>query len=424
MPRFFAVLVLMFGCWMLAAPARASNTCDGARTLANAARAYRQLRALFDTARYTIQVPGAPQHLETTEFGFDNRRTAFLRMPGLYVMAVQGNRLVLAVDPASTAERVLDRAAGADLQATVDAAFDGHGAPLVPVPLLLRAARGTDDEVQAFRSRLLHRLNVSACRQVADARSQPLVEVSLEADNGIIQARFDPDSAFLLGYHGEISTAPGNAPIVADVSFEPHPGALLPDFMADGARSVERVQHLSELVGAQTDGPAEPLHQIGLQSLDGRLFALDRLAGDITILEFWARWCAPCRLTLPTVARLAAWAKAENLPVHVVLVNTAEGFESAAAARSEVERFLRWAQVSLPTTLDLDGSFHRRFGGGLPLTVVISPQDQIVARHGGFDATLEESLRREVTELLRTRGRVAPNAQPTANAGPAIGGAP
>jgi len=334
-PRFFAVLVLMFGCWMLAAPARASNTCDGARTLANAARAYRQLRALFDTARYTIQVPGAPQHLETTEFGFDNRRTAFLRMPGLYVMAVQGNRLVLAVDPASTAERVLDRAAGADLQATVDAAFDGHGAPLVPVPLLLRAARGTDDEVQAFRSRLLHRLNVSACRQVADARSQPLVEVSLEADNGIIQARFDPDSAFLLGYHGEISTAPGNAPIVADVSFEPHPGALLPDFMADGARSVERVQHLSELVGAQTDGPAEPLHQIGLQSLDGRLFALDRLAGDITILEFWARWCAPCRLTLPTVARLAAWAKAENLPVHVVLVNTAEGFESAAAARSE-----------------------------------------------------------------------------------------
>jgi thiol-disulfide isomerase/thioredoxin len=423
-PRFFSVVVLISGCWMLAAPARASNTCDGVGTLRNAAHAYRHLGALFDIARYTVQVPGAPPHLETTEFGFDSRRRAFLRMPGLYVMAVQGNRLVLAADPANTAERVLDRPAGADLQATVDAAFDGHGAPLVPVPLLLRAARGAQDEAQAFRSRLLHRLNVRACRRVADTHGHQLVELTLEADNGVIRAGFDPASAFLLRYHAQISTTPGSAPVVADVSFEPHPGALLTDFMAGDARSVERVQHFSELAGAQTDGPPEPLHQIGLQSLDGRLFALNRFVGDVTILEFWARWCAPCRLTLPAVARLAAWAKAGHLPVHVVLVNTAEGFESVDAARPEVEGFLRWARVSLPTTLDLDGSFHRRFGGGLPLTVVISPQDQVVGRHGGFDATLEKSLRREVTELLRARGRGARHAQPTVSAGPALGRAP
>jgi hypothetical protein len=83
-----------------------------------------------------------------------------------------------------------------------------------------------------------------------------------------------------------------------------------------------------------------------------------------------------------------------------VLVNTEEGFASEAAARPELERFLNWAELSLPTALDLDGSFHRRFGGGLPLTVVISPQGDVVARHGGFDAQLEESLRREVRQLL------------------------
>lgn len=82
---------------------------------------------------------------------------------------------------------------------------------------------------------------------------------------------------------------------------------------------------------------------------------------------------------------------------------------SAEAARPEVEHFLHWARVSLPTTLDLDGSFHRRFGGGLPLTIVISPQDQVVGRHGGFDARLETLLRREVTDLLRVRDQGAPN---------------
>jgi thiol-disulfide isomerase/thioredoxin len=407
--RFVTVLVLMSGCCTPAVPARASNTCDGVRTLANAARSYQHLGALFDTARYTIHVPGAPRHLETTEFGFDSRRTAFLRLPGLYVMAVQGDRFVLTVDPAGTAKRALDRSAGADLQGTVDAAFDGHGAPLVPVPLLLRTARAPEDEVQAFRSRLLHRLDIRECRQGADARGEQLVELTLEADNGLIRAEFDPASAFLLRYHAEISTAPGTTPVVADVTFEPHPGALLTDFLADGAGAVERVQHFSELVGAAADGPAEPLYQIGLLRLDGRPFALDRLVGGITIFEFWARWCAPCRLTLPAVARVAAWAKAKGLPVHIVLINTADGFVSAEAARPEVEHFLHWAGVSLPTTLDLDGSFHRRFGGGLPLTIVISPQDQVVGRHGGFDATLEKLLRQEVTDLLRVRDQGAPN---------------
>jgi hypothetical protein len=79
---------------------------------------------------------------------------------------------------------------------------------------------------------------------------------------------------------------------------------------------------------------------------------------------FWARWCAPRRLTLPAVARLAAWAKAKGLLVHIVLVhivlvhivlvNTAEGFVSAEAARPEVEH---WARVSLPTPSISTGAF-------------------------------------------------------------------
>jgi thiol-disulfide isomerase/thioredoxin len=375
-------------------------SCDGAATLAKAARAYRDLGALYATAHYLVEVPGAPAHSETTEFGFDARHSAYLRMPGLYVMAVQEGRLVLAADSGAAPARVLEQAAGSDLQAAIDAAFEGHGAPLVPVPLLLRAAPGAEDQLQAFRSRLLQRLALGACRRLVGASGAPVIELALEASNGSVRARFDADSSLLTGYDAQIATGPGAPPVTAEVAFAPRGVALPGDILQDLAKPVERVAHFTELAGGEPPVPTEPLRDSGLRTLAGQPFALDQFRGAPVILEFWARWCPPCRLTLPAVDRLAAWARTNGLPVHVVLVNTEEGFASEAAARAEVERFLHRARLSLPTALDLDGSFHRRFSGGLPLTVVISPRGEVVARHGGFDAQLEDSLRREVRQLL------------------------
>jgi thiol-disulfide isomerase/thioredoxin len=398
-PKLPVLAALLAGSSVLFTPAPAFS-CDGAATLANAARAYRHLGALYATARYLVQVPGAPAHPETTEFGFDARHDAYLRMPGLYVMAVQEGRLVLAADSGAAPARVLEQAAGADFQAAIDAAFEGHGAPLVPVPLLLRAARGTEAQLQAFRSRLLERLTLGACRGLEGASGGPVIELTLEASNGSVRARFDADSSLLTGYDAQIATGPGTAPVTAEVAFAPQGVALPGDVLEGLARPVERVAHFTELAGGEPPVPTEPLRGSGLRTLDGQPFALDQLRGAPVILEFWARWCPPCRLTLPAMEHLAVWARTNGFAVHIVLVDTEEGFASAAAARPEVERFLRWAQLSLPTALDLDGSFHRRFGGGLPLTVVISPQGDVAARHGGFDAQLEESLRREVRQLL------------------------
>jgi thiol-disulfide isomerase/thioredoxin len=394
------LIALSFAAIALCAPPPAFS-CDAAATLAHAARAYRRLASLYATAHYLVQVPGAPPHSETSEFGFDARHGAYLRMPGLYVMEASGGRLLLAADSGAAPARVLDEAAGADLQAAIDAAFEGHGAPLVPVPLLLRAARGADDRVQAFRSRLLQPLTLGACRQLDVTAGAPVIELTLEAGNGSVHARFDAISSFLTGYDAQISTGPGAPPVTAQVVLAPQGAALPEDVLAGLARPVERVAHFGDLAGAEPPAPEEPLHGSGLRTLDGQPFALDELRGAPVVLEFWARWCPPCRLTLPAVQRLADWARTGGLPVKVVLIDTEEGFASAAAARPELEQFLRWARLSLPTALDLDGGFHRRFGGGLPLTVVISPEGKVVSRHGGFDAGLEESLRRELRQLLR-----------------------
>jgi cytochrome c biogenesis protein CcmG/thiol:disulfide interchange protein DsbE len=41
-----------------------------------------------------------------------------------------------------------------------------------------------------------------------------------------------------------------------------------------------------------------------LRSLDGRMMQLSNLRGKSVLLNFWATWCAPCRLEMPWLAEL------------------------------------------------------------------------------------------------------------------------
>ena len=378
-PFLVTLLALTVSC----TPPQAS-TCDATDTLRAAAEAYRRTTVLSDRWQGEFQVPGAPLKTEIVEYGYAGDVTT-LRMPRLYVIRASGARLTVA-DDVPVPGKFVDRPVSGGLQNAIDEAFGGQGGPLVPTALLLRAAQTDQERLDAFRFRILRNVRPDGCVRTAAGD-----EVTLRADNGVVRALFGP-AGFLQRISGEIETGPGQPPITARVSFSPRmhrPADSIDPGTLRGARAVSTVAELSASPRLKALPAAREL-----ATLDGRSLRLSDLRGSVVVLEFFATWCGPCRLTVPAVAKFAR----SHPRVVVLLVNTQE-----RATPERVRTWLREAGAEQTTLLDPDGELHRQLGGGLPLTVVVAADGSIVETLGGFDPAVARSLHERVGKLLPER---------------------
>ena len=121
---------------------------------------------------------------------------------------------------------------------------------------------------------------------------------------------------------------------------------------------------------------AEPIALPGetLVDLEGAERDLAEWQGQWVVLNFWATWCAPCRKEMPSLDRLAATSAKSGIAV----VTVATGRNPPPA----VKRFFEEIGVqSLPVLLDPKSALARKMGVlGLPLTVILNPEGQEVAR--------------------------------------------
>ena len=74
-----------------------------------------------------------------------------------------------------------------------------------------------------------------------------------------------------------------------------------------------------------------------LQAADGTVRRLSDLRGRVVLLDFWASWCAPCKMAMPDVQRLHQDYAARG--VTVFGVNVFETDEAAARAYWQEKRF-------------------------------------------------------------------------------------
>ncbi len=139
------------------------------------------------------------------------------------------------------------------------------------------------------------------------------------------------------------------------------PPALLAGFVAFVAAGNMRADR--DALPSARAGQAAPT--VTLDAMEGRAHFTDELirSGDVTLVNFWASWCPPCRAEHPVLEDLAADG------VTVLGVNYRDQPERADAFLEELgdpyaavgadpraRMGLDWGVVGLPETFVLDGA--------------------------------------------------------------------
>jgi DsbE subfamily thiol:disulfide oxidoreductase len=130
-----------------------------------------------------------------------------------------------------------------------------------------------------------------------------------------------------------------------------------------------------------------PAPDFELLSLDGGTpIALSSFRGHVVVLNFWASWCAPCRLEAPGLRRVS-----ERYRDRGVRFLGVDYRDDEAAARAFVEEF----RLPYPSVSDPSGSLAHDYELiGFPTTFIIDPAGTIRYRFVGYldEEVLENAL--------------------------------
>lgn len=115
--------------------------------------------------------------------------------------------------------------------------------------------------------------------------------------------------------------------------------------------------------------------------------------GKVVLLDFWASWCAPCKLSFPWMNQLQQAYGANG--IIVVAVNVDHD-------RSAAEAFLRDTPAQFPIVFNAKGKIASEYPvRGMPTSFVIGRDGKIKFTHSGFEQDHENEYLSHILQAAR-----------------------
>jgi cytochrome c biogenesis protein CcmG, thiol:disulfide interchange protein DsbE len=142
---------------------------------------------------------------------------------------------------------------------------------------------------------------------------------------------------------------------------------------------------------ARRDAPV-PAPAIELQGPQGNPVRVSDFRGKVVLVDFWASWCGPCKLSFPALDALYRKRHAEGLEVLAIDVDE---------DRRQGDEFLKGRPHEMLVLFDPEGrapaAFHVE---AMPSSYLVDRRGRIRFKHVGYTTAVDAAYEREVNELL------------------------
>ena len=135
---------------------------------------------------------------------------------------------------------------------------------------------------------------------------------------------------------------------------------------------------LSTLAVAQEMPSSAPLFAATLPDLDDKPVALERYKGKPLVVNFWARWCGPCRAEIPELIKFRHAHKGKIEVLGVGIEDKAEPAKEFAKAYDMDYPVFVAKEQGIPLMQALGNT-----KAGLPYTLFIDRNGQVISKKMG-----------------------------------------
>ena len=138
------------------------------------------------------------------------------------------------------------------------------------------------------------------------------------------------------------------------------------------------------------------LPDLSIKNLDGKSINVRTLAqsGKVTLINFWATWCAPCQKELNNLSKTYdVWQKDYGFELVAVTVDNIQGLPKVKPLVAQK----RW---KYSVVSDVNSQFLQQLGGqNVPFSVLLDKKGNVVYTHNGYKEGDEIELQKQVAEL-------------------------
>ena len=134
----------------------------------------------------------------------------------------------------------------------------------------------------------------------------------------------------------------------------------------------------------------QPAPSFKLPDLDGREISLEEYKGKIILLDFWATWCSPCRMTMPVIEKLS---REYSDDMTVLAVNLRE-------SREVIGKYAFEQAISAQILLDVEGKVSSTYGANaIPMQFIIDRSGIVRHIQTGYSSNMASRMRAQVESL-------------------------